>query len=52
MPTDAQEAAKRMAHVVAPDMARLREVVDGAETLCAKELWPFPSYTDILYSVK
>lgn len=52
VPSDETEAAKRMAHVVAPDMDALRAFADKAETLCAKEVWPFPTYTDILYSVK
>jgi glutamine synthetase len=52
MPSDILESAKRMAHIVAPDMETLRAFADEAETLCSKEYWPFPTYTDILYSVK
>jgi len=32
-------------------MDELRAVCDEAETLTAKEYWPFPSYADILFSV-
>lgn len=33
-------------------MAELRAAVDEAETITAKDFWPFPSYADILFSVK
>ncbi len=33
-------------------MAKLRSVCDAAETMTAKNYWPYPSYTDILFSVK
>ena len=52
LPSDVVEASKRMAHIVAPDMESLRAYADEAETLCSKDYWPFPTYTDILYSVK
>jgi len=32
-------------------MEELRATVDELETLVAKELWPFPSYGDLLFSV-
>lgn len=50
--SDIREASARMAHVVVPDMKKLRDVCDEAETVCAKDAWPFPTYADILYSVK
>ncbi len=34
-----------------PAMDDLRAVCDEAETLTAKEYWPFPTYADILFSV-
>ncbi|MEE1186765.1 MAG: glutamine synthetase III [Acutalibacteraceae bacterium] len=37
---------------VLPVMADLRAAVDEAETLTSKEFWPFPSYADMLFSVK
>ena len=33
-------------------MNRLRESVDAMEVLCAREVWPYPTYGDILFSVK
>ncbi|MBQ9879191.1 MAG: glutamine synthetase type III, partial [Clostridia bacterium] len=37
---------------VLPAMAGLRGLVDRAETLTAKKYWPYPSYADILFSVR
>jgi glutamine synthetase len=34
------------------DMARIRSVVDRLETRVAREYWPYPTYSEILYSVK
>ena len=33
-------------------MAQLRTVVDTLETHTAADVWPYPSYGDLLYSVK
>ena len=35
-----------------PAMNELRTVVDDMETHCAASFWPYPSYGDILFSVK
>ena len=35
-----------------PAMEALRALVDEAETLTAKSYWPYPSYADILFSVR
>ena len=35
-----------------PGMEKLRTLVDSAETVTAKEYWPYPSYGDILFSVR
>ena len=37
---------------VIPRMQALRAVCDEAETLTAKSYWPFPTYADILFSVR
>ena len=37
---------------VLPAMTALRGLVDHAETLTAKKYWPYPSYADILFSVR
>lgn len=36
---------------VIPAMNALRAAADGLEMLVAKDLWPFPSYGDMLFSV-
>ena len=33
-------------------MDHLRESVDAMEVLCDREVWPYPTYGDILFSVK
>ncbi len=35
-----------------PKMGELRAAVDEAETLVASDCWPFPSYGDLLFSVR
>ncbi|MBQ8254606.1 MAG: glutamine synthetase III [Clostridia bacterium] len=37
---------------VIPKMAELRRICDEAETLTAESYWPFPTYGDILFSVR
>ena len=52
MPEGEKEGSQRMAHVVVPDMEAIRGYADKMEKLCAKDRWPFPTYTDILFSEK
>ncbi len=47
-----KEASQAMAHVVIPDMEEVRKYVDEMETMTSSDYWPYPSYFDILYSVK
>ena len=51
LPKDEREAANRMAHVVCPDMREVRALADRMETLCSKEYWPFPTYSELLFSI-
>ena len=37
---------------VIPKMTELRRICDEAETLTAESYWPFPTYGDILFSVR
>ena len=37
---------------VIPAMERLRAAVDAMELLCDRSVWPYPTYGDILFSVK
>jgi len=50
--SDAYEAAHYFRYTVFEIMNRLRAAVDELETITAKEDWPYPSYTDLLFSVK
>ena len=49
---DVTEAANDIRDVILGKMDALRAVCDGAETITAKEFWPFPTYSDLLFSVK
>lgn len=50
--SDVLPSSQAMAHVIIPDMEEVRATVDEMETLVAADYWPYPSYFDILYSVK
>ncbi len=50
--TDTLEKARYCRSVLLEDMAKLRKVSDEAELLIGKNFLPYPSYEDILYSVK
>ena len=49
---DAQGRANYYRDAVIPAMQAVREDADGLEVLVAKDLWPLPSYGDILFSVR
>ena len=49
---DVTEAANDIRDVILGKMDALRAVCDEAETITAKEFWPFPAYSDLLFSVK
>ena len=49
---DVNEAANDIRDVILGKMDALRAVCDEAETITAKEFWPFPTYSDLLFSVK
>ena len=46
------EIASYYRDVILTDMNDMRAVVDELELLVAKDYWPFPTYSDLLYSVK
>ncbi len=48
---DALKIAKYYQNEVLTVMAELREVADRLETMMAKDFWPMPTYTDLLYNV-
>ena len=47
-----EETSYAIRDAILPAMSRLRAVADEAETKTAKEYWPFPTYGDLLFSVK
>jgi len=47
---DLAKEAEYLCNKVKPQMAKLREVVDKAEGLLQKCLYPYPTYEDIIYS--
>ncbi|MGI6317052.1 MAG: glutamine synthetase III [Christensenellales bacterium] len=49
---NAPDAARYHRDAVFPAMQALRAVADELETIVAKEYWPFPSYGDILFSIR
>ena len=49
---DVTEAANDIRDVILGKMDALRAVCDEAETITSKEFWPFPTYSDLLFSVK
>ena len=46
------DQAKFYRREVFEDMGRLRQTADELETLCSSEYWPYPSYGDLLFSIK
>ena len=51
MPADAKKAMVYCHDTIIADMAKAREAADKLETLTAKDYWPFPVYSDLLFSV-
>ncbi len=49
---DSYDLAKYFHDEVFADMNALREVVDELEVLVPSDMWPYPTYGEILYSVK
>ncbi len=50
--TDSYDLAKFHHDVIFADMNELREIVDELETVIPSDIWPYPTYGEILYSVK
>ena len=50
--TDYSEISFFCKDVLIPDMAKAREIADELETIVPAEKWPYPSYGDLLFSVK
>ncbi len=50
-PTDVIATSAYIKDTVLPAMEALRAVCDEAETVTAKDFWPFPSYSELLFGV-
>ncbi|MCI2058789.1 MAG: glutamine synthetase III [Oscillibacter sp.] len=51
VPEDAVKAMAYSRKTLVPDMEKARGTADELETLTARENWPFPVYSDLLFSV-
>ena len=49
---DVVALAKYHRETIGPAMHELREVIDELETIVPSSIWPYPTYGDILYSVR
>ena len=49
---DVKELATYNRYTILPDMDSLRAVIDELESRVPHELWPYPTYGDLLYSVQ
>ena len=50
--SDVTVTAGRIRDEVLPSMSALRAAADEAETLTASDCWPYPTYGDLLFSVR
>ena len=50
--TDSLKKAIAFKDDVLDNMTKLRAAVDSAEVITSSEYWPFPTYTDLLFSIK
>jgi glutamine synthetase len=46
---DPMQHAGQISRELKPAMVELREVVDTLETVVAADLWPLPTYRDLLF---
>lgn len=49
---DIKSSSLAYAHKVVPLMEKIRGVVDEMEKITSSDYWPYPSYCDLLYSVR
>ena len=49
VPADSKKAAAYYGTVIVSDMAKAREQADILESLTDKSLWPYPTYSDLLF---
>lgn len=51
VPSDAKKAMTYIAATLVPDMEKARALADRLEVLMPRDRWPFPVYSDLLFSV-
>jgi len=51
IPAEAKAAMDYCHDTIVPDMSRAREAADALEAITAGNFWPFPVYSELLYSV-
>lgn len=51
VPAGSKKAMDYCHQAIIPDMAKAREAADQLETLTDSKYWPFPVYSDLLFSV-
>ena len=51
VPAGSKKAMDYCHQTIIPDMAKAREAADQLETLTDSKYWPFPVYSDLLFSV-
>ena len=49
---DVTASACRIRDEILPAMSALRAAADEAETITASDCWPYPTYGDLLFSVR
>lgn len=52
LPEGTKNVARAISDSVIADMGAMRALADEMETLCSSAYWPYPTYNEILYSVK
>ncbi len=52
IPAGEGPASQKMAHVIVPDMEAMRALADNMERLCSSDYWPYPTYTELMYSIR
>ena len=50
-PAESMDAMVYCHDVIIPDMVKAREISDELETITAGKNWPFPVYSELLFSV-
>ena len=50
VPVQPEEAMRYCHDVIVPDMNECRSYADELETMTARSAWPFPTYSDLLFS--